>query len=152
MDIIRRKTDYGLRALVSLAKAGRPMRAEELAQTEDAPVAFLHKALKDLGTVGIVAGQRGPSGGFALARPARKITVLEAVEAMQGPVTISRCLMGGGGCGRQRTCGLRRTWQKAQENMVSFLRDLTLEDLVRSLGARPRGGGRKRAASGARKG
>jgi len=147
MDIIRRKTDYGLRALVSLARAGRSVRAEELAASEHVPVPFLHKALKDLGAVGIVEGQRGPSGGFSLARPANEITVLDAVEAMQGPVTISRCLIGDNGCDRRRTCRLRRTWQKAQESMVSFLRDLTLEDLVRSLGPAPRAR-RKRAGAG----
>jgi Rrf2 family protein len=151
MDIIRRKTDYGLRALVSLTRADRPLRAEELAELEGVPVPFLHKALKDLGAVGIVDGQRGPSGGFTLARPANEVTVLQAVEAMQGPVMISRCLLGDNACDRQRTCGLRRTWQKAQESMVSFLRDLTLEDLVGSLGARGRARGRKRAAR-ARKG
>jgi Rrf2 family protein len=144
MDIIRRKTDYGLRALVSLARAGRPVRAEELAESEHVPMPYLHKALKDLGAVGIVDGQRGPSGGFRLARPANEITVLDAIEAMQGPVTISRCLIGDNWCDRQRTCGLRRTWQKAQESMVAFLQGLTLEDLVRSLG-RPRRGGRRRA-------
>ena len=115
-------------------------------------MAFLHKALSNLGSAGIVGGQRGPSGGFSLARPADKVTVLEAVEAMQGPVTISRCLLRGNGCQREARCGLRRTWQKAQENMVSFLRDLTVEDLARSLGARPRVAGGKRAAAGARKG
>lgn len=144
MDIIRRKTDYGLRALVAVARSNRPMRAEELAQQEQAPVAFLHKALTDLAAAGIVDGQRGPAGGFALARPAEKITVLEAVEAMQGPLAVSRCLLGDEMCPRQDECGLRWAWAKVQANIVSFLRHLTLEDLVRSLPEAPR---RRRAAS-----
>lgn len=146
MDVIRRKTDYGLRALVALARAGRPMRAEELAQQEQAPVAFLHKALTDLANAGIVCGQRGPTGGFALARPAHRISVLEAVEVMQGPLAVSRCLLGDEDCPRQETCGLRWAWEKVQQNIASFLRSLTLQDLARALGPEPAARRRRRPA------
>lgn len=133
MDIIRRKTDYGLRALVALARADEPVSAEELAAQEEAPVAFLHKALRNLAAAGIVDGQRGPSGGFTLARSADRITVLEAVEAMQGPVAVSRCLLGDEGCARAASCGLRPAWEKVQEQIAAFLADLTVQDLVQSL-------------------
>jgi len=133
MDIIRRKTDYGLRALVGIARARRPVRAEELAAREDVPIAFLHKALSDLGAAGIVEGQRGPAGGFTLAKPAAEITVLEAIEAMQGPLAISRCLLGDDGCERSRTCGLRWAWEKTQRHVASFLAGITLADMARAI-------------------
>ncbi|UCH34061.1 MAG: Rrf2 family transcriptional regulator [Armatimonadota bacterium] len=150
MDIIRRKTDYGLRALVALATADGPMRAEELAEREDVPIAFLHKALRDLANAGIVEGQRGPAGGYTLARRADKITMLEAVEAMQGPVAVSRCLLGDDACSRQRTCGLRRAWQEVQRNIASFLSGITVDDLVQALGRTARPRRRKRVAAAAR--
>jgi len=149
MDIIRRKTDYGLRALVALARAGKPLRAEELAEREGVPVAFLHKALTDLANAGIVDGQRGPAGGFTLARRLSEINVLEAVEAMQGRLAVSRCLLGDEGCPRQDTCGLRWAWEKVQQNIGSFLRGLTLQDLVRSLGPAPSRSRSKRKAAAA---
>jgi len=137
MDIIRRKTDYGLRALVVLARAEEPLRADELAEREEVPVAFLHKALTDLANAGIVDGQRGPSGGFSLARRPSEVTVLEAVEALQGPLAVSRCLLGDESCPRQDVCGLRWAWEKVQQNIASFLRGLTLQDLVQSLPPAP---------------
>jgi Rrf2 family protein len=148
MDIIRRKTDYGLRALVALAAADGPMRAEELAEREEVPVAFLHKALSDLANAGIVEGQRGPTGGYTLARRADKITVLQAVEAMQGPVAVSRCLLGDDACSRQKTCGLRRAWQEVQRHIATFLDGITIDDLAQALNpaARPRRRGTVAAA------
>jgi Rrf2 family protein len=146
MDIIRRKTDYGLRALAALARAGEPVRAEQLAEREGVPLAFLHKALTDLANAGIVDGQRGPAGGFTLARRPGDITVLEAVEAMQGPLAVSRCLLGDKGCPRQDICGLRWAWEKVQQNIASFLRGLTLQDLMQSLGPAPSRSRRKRRA------
>jgi len=133
MDIIRRKSDYGLRALVGITRARRPVRAEELAAREGVPIAFLHKALSDLGAAGIVAGQRGPTGGFTLAKPAAEITVLEAIEAMQGPLAISRCLLGDNGCARRRTCGLGWAWEKTQRHIASFLAGITIADLARAV-------------------
>ena len=146
MDVIRRKTDYGLRALVAIARAEGPMRTEELAAQEGVPVAFLHKALTDLANAGVLDGQRGRAGGFTLARPADEITVLEAIEIMQGPVAVSRCLLGDDACPRQESCGLRWAWEMVQQKIASFLRGLTVEDLVRSLGPAPGGGKRRRAA------
>jgi len=146
MDIIRRKTDYGLRALVAIAQADRSMRAEELAAQEEVPVAFLHKALTDLANAGIVDGQRGPAGGFTLARPADEIRLLDAIQAMQGPVAVSHCLLGDEQCPRQESCGLRWAWAKVQQNIISFLGGLTLQDLAQSLGRQPTRGKRKRAA------
>ncbi len=149
MDIIRRKTDYGLRALVAIAQANRPLRAEELAEQEGAPVAFLHKALTDLANSGIVEGQRGPAGGFTMARPPARVTLLEAVEAMQGPLAVSRCLLGDDACARQAECGLRFAWAMVQHKIASFLRGLTVEDLVNSLSPPAPCARRRRAAAAA---
>jgi Rrf2 family protein len=149
MDIIRRKTDYGLRALVAIAQADRPLRAEELAEQEGAPVAFLHKALTDLANAGILEGQRGPAGGFTMARPPARVTLLQAVEAMQGPLAVSRCLLGDNACARQQECWLRFAWEMVQHKIASFLRGLTVEDLMKSLAPAPTRLKTKRAAAAA---
>lgn len=146
MEIIRRKTDYGLRALMALARADRPLRAEELAEREQAPIAFLHKALTDLTNAGILDAQRGPAGGFTLAHSPREITVLAAIEAMQGPVAVSHCVLGDDACPRQESCGLRRAWEKVQQNVARFLRNLTVHDLAEAVGPASAGRG-SRAAS-----
>jgi Rrf2 family iron-sulfur cluster assembly transcriptional regulator len=141
MEIIRRKTDYSLRALLAILQAGRPLRVEELAEREEAPAPFLYKALADLAEAGILEGQRGPRGGYTLARPAGGISVLEVVEALQGPLRMSECLGGKRTCTREETCVQRVAWQKAQQGLVATLGGITLEHLAAQCA--PTGPGRK---------
>jgi len=63
------KVDYGIRALLSLAVAGAPQTAEELASDQGLPPRFLGAILADLRRSGLVASQRGAEGGYRLARP-----------------------------------------------------------------------------------
>jgi Rrf2 family protein len=77
---------YALRALVYLARhrEGGFVRVEEIAGAPSE--GFLRKSLKPLVSAGVLRSARGPHGGFRLARPARSITLLEVVEAVEGPV------------------------------------------------------------------
>jgi Rrf2 family protein len=79
---------YALRALVFLARhqRGGPVPIASIAAAESLPESFLRKTLTGLSRAGVVLAGRGPSGGFLLARPARSITLLEVVEAIDGPV------------------------------------------------------------------
>lgn len=83
-----RKTEYGLRAVLALAaRWGQPgLPAREIARQEGIPERFLEQQVTVLTKAGIVRSQRGPSGGCRLARHPADITVLEVVEALEGPV------------------------------------------------------------------
>lgn len=82
------KTEYGLRAVLYLAvRWGQPgVPAREIARAEGIPQRFLEQQVTALRKAGVVQSQRGPAGGCRLARHPRGITVLEVVEALEGPL------------------------------------------------------------------
>lgn len=132
MEVIRRNTGYGLRALVHMAVSsdGASFTAEELANAAETTLEFMHKILQDLRDAGIVASKRGPGGGFRLARERDEVTLLEVVEALQGALTVNRCVIGLELCHRSDACPLRPTWVKVQRDMERALADTTLADVV----------------------
>ena len=73
------------------------------------PEKFLAKILQRLSKAGLLRSIRGSNGGFSLRKPAGKITMLEVIEALEGPVAINRCLLRKGECAEDQVCGsLRR--------------------------------------------
>lgn len=84
--------EYALRAAVHLATESEGLRSSQsIAEATKVPAGYLSKILKDLADAGIVNSQRGPNGGFSLARPAEEITVLEVVNAVDPIMRIRKC-------------------------------------------------------------
>lgn len=84
----------------------RPLAARKIARALDASQAHLSKVLQRLAKAGLVTSTRGPAGGFALDRPAGRITLLEVYEAIEGPLGAPDCLFGRAVCaGRDCICG-----------------------------------------------
>jgi Rrf2 family protein len=83
-----RATGYALVALAHLARHGRgqPVASHDIAAAHGIPERFLFKCLKPLVSAGVLRSVRGPNGGYRLARPPGDITLLEVVEAFEGPV------------------------------------------------------------------
>ena len=84
------RVDYGLRAVVELAASGatpdRPVTAERLATAQDIPAKFLESILLQLRRGAIVSSQRGPEGGYWLARPADEISLADVIRVIDGPL------------------------------------------------------------------
>jgi Rrf2 family protein len=82
------KTDYAVRAAAELAAAqpNAPLKAERIADAQDIPIKFLESILLELKHAGIVRSQRGPEGGYALARPATDISIADVIRAVDGPL------------------------------------------------------------------
>ena len=92
---ITHKVDYGVRALVALARAeggapGVPVKREVLATAESIPGKFLDDILRLLRNSGIVRSHRGPEGGWTLGRPASEITVADVIRVLEGPLASVR--------------------------------------------------------------
>jgi Rrf2 family protein len=92
---ISHKVDYGVRALVALAKAeeehpGVPTKRELLATRESIPGKFLDDILRLLRNSGLVRSHRGPDGGWTLGRPAAEISVAEVIRVLEGPLASVR--------------------------------------------------------------
>jgi Rrf2 family protein len=86
---LSRASGYALQALVSMADqqdGQAPLASHLTAQAQGIPERFLLKVLKPLVTIGVLYSKKGPNGGYSLARPASRITLLEVVEAVDGPL------------------------------------------------------------------
>jgi Rrf2 family protein len=84
------RVDYALRAVVELASAlgsaARPVTAERLATAQDIPPKFLESILLQLRRAGVVNSQRGPDGGYWLAKPADEISLADVIRVIDGPL------------------------------------------------------------------
>ncbi len=82
------KADYAVRAVVELAGSGQdsPRKVDEVAQAQSIPVSFLENILTQLRSSGIVRSQRGPEGGYWLAKPAEEVNLAQIIRAVEGPL------------------------------------------------------------------
>ncbi len=87
MISITSKSRYAVVAMAELARSGeRPVPVKELAERREIPDQFLEQLFSTLRRAGLLTSHRGSKGGYTLARPADKITVLEVVQALDGKV------------------------------------------------------------------
>lgn len=91
--------------------------------------AHLSKVLQRLAKVGLLTSARGPKGGFSLVRPSDQVTLLEVFEAIEGPMTLTRCLFGEPICDG-RDCILGRAMVDANALLYDRLSTTTLADLA----------------------
>lgn len=131
MEIIRRDTDYAIRALLYLAgREGESASCRQLAEACDIPQSFAHKILRKLANASLVASRAGRAGGFRLDRDPRQVSLHEVLNAIQGPVAVSRCVREPKTCPRRPGCPLSVQWSKLQDSLVGLLDDTTLQDLM----------------------
>jgi Rrf2 family protein len=85
---LTRASSYALHAVVYMAnqKQNRPVPSHLIARARGVPERFLLKVLKPLVSARILHSVKGPNGGYRLARPANSVSMLEIVEAVDGPV------------------------------------------------------------------
>ncbi|MCY2932067.1 MAG: Rrf2 family transcriptional regulator [Planctomycetota bacterium] len=124
-------TDYAVRAVLHLAASPGRVTAGQIARDQNIPRSYVPKVLQALARAGIVAGSSGRGGGVRLCRDPDGLSVLEIVQAMEGPVALNRCLVRPGECPRDMTCPVHRMWARAQEDLLKTLGDTTVADLLR---------------------
>ena len=101
-----------------------------LARAIDAPESFVSKVLQQLVQAGLVSSQRGMRGGFQLARRAAEISLLEVVEAIEGPTQLNLCVPQGPNCSRKDWCGAHPVWMEAQTALVKVLGGASIASLA----------------------
>ncbi len=125
--------EYGLRAVRYLVENGDESRISigDISENKKIPEPFLRKLFKPLVQQGIINSTRGVSGGVRLAREPKEITVLEVVEALEGPLALNECLLEDASCEFLSECGMHDVWEEAQAAMAKVLRSKNLTDLTR---------------------
>jgi Rrf2 family protein len=121
---------YALRALVYLAWAGERVTADRVSTEAHIPRRLLARILAKLSHAGLVESEQGRSGGSRLARPAGKITLREAVEAIEGPFGVTRCIMEDRACGEGAPCALHDAWEEGQRAILKYLGTQTIEEFI----------------------
>jgi Rrf2 family iron-sulfur cluster assembly transcriptional regulator len=132
VDVIRRNTDYAIRAMAHLASnsADAPVSAATIAAQQDISCQLASKLLQRLQKVGLVESCMGVKGGFRLGRGPAEISLLDVIEAIQGKIALNRCLRSAGACARHKVCPVRGRLGQAQQMVVDYLRKTTLKDLA----------------------
>jgi Rrf2 family cysteine metabolism transcriptional repressor len=133
---LSKRGEYGLRALQDLAAhyGEGPIPNKDLAERNNIPSRFLEQILLTLKHGQIVRSQKGPRGGYYLARPPQQITLAEAVRLLDGPLAPISCVSETAfepcGCPDMEACGLRRVMKEVRDTVVGMMEGTTLADLV----------------------
>ncbi len=129
---ITKQSDYGIVLLVHLARSGVRSRlsARDLATATQLPVPMVSKILKLLVRGGLVGSTRGVNGGYRLARPAREISIVTALDALEGPVGLTECIDSPGACGLETCCSVRSIWQHLNLRVRAALEAVSLDEMV----------------------
>jgi len=130
--VISQTIEYALRAMVHLA--GLPpestANSETIALHTKVPQGYLSKVLRDLVVAELIVSQRGPNGGFTLARPAEKISMLDVVNAVDPLKRIRRCPLGNPA--HVRLCPMHHRLDNAMDLVEKEFGSTTLSEVTAS--------------------
>ena len=129
---ITRQADYAVRAVLHLARAGNMERAatSTIAKQQNIPPSFLAKIISQLSIAGLLHTARGARGGVTLAREPKEITLMEVVEAIDGPIQLNECVQATGICSLEDNCPVRAVWCDTQNELVQRLKNTNFGDLM----------------------
>jgi Rrf2 family protein len=132
-DVVRRNTDYAVRLMVNLAKkyGDGPVSTRTAATEEQVSYQLACKLMQSLQKAGLLRSAMGPMGGFSLNRKPSKISLLDIISAIQGPISVSRCVLIPKICTRSKNCSVRDKLAILQKSINDSLAKITLDELVR---------------------
>lgn len=128
---ITRLTDYGIVLMSHLATTPeRRFAAPDLAAEAHLPLPMVSKILKQLAREGLLESHRGSHGGYALARPAEEISVVEIITALEGPIAVTECIEDAPGvCSAEPFCPVSSNWRRINRAIREALADITLAEM-----------------------
>jgi Rrf2 family protein len=127
---ISRRADLAVRALLAIDGAGDRVKADALAGELDTTPGFVPQVVGPLVKRGWVRSDPGPRGGYSAVVPLRTVSVLDVIEAVDGPTDAGRCVVADGPCGRAPHCALHTAWARAREELLSHLRAQSMASLA----------------------
>lgn len=135
MFALTRKTDYALVALTAMVDEPALVSARGLADRLNLPLPVLRNILKHLTQVGLVNSTRGQQGGYQLARTAEEISLVDLIEAMEGPLRLTMCCRPESDpsrhqCDLEHTCSIKRPVQRVHTLMKQFLSRVSLAQIA----------------------
>jgi Rrf2 family protein len=128
---ITRQADYAVRAVLYLTNLSEDERVatSTIAEKQRIPPSFLAKIISQLSIAGLLHTSRGARGGVTLAREPRDISLLDVVEAIDGPIQLNECVDASGVCTFEDDCPMKPAWCGAQEDLVKRLKSTTFSEM-----------------------
>ena len=125
---LKRKGDYAVRAMISVGRHyGTGLRQARQISTEmHIPYKTLTLILAGLVAEGLLEANHGPKGGYRLARDPSEISLLDIVEAAEGPATFDHCVLRDGPCDWEETCPVHDIWARTQDALIRELASTSL--------------------------
>ena len=129
---LTRAADYAVRVMIYLASLPAAERASlpAIFQATGAPESFLSKVLQGLTRAGLITSRRGPTGGFEISALGRLASVLDVVEAVDGPISLNVCVSQRRSCPRRDWCPAHPVWARAQDVLLEVLSAAMIADLA----------------------
>lgn len=130
---LSKASEYAIRGVLYLAinySEDKVSVVEEISKAQDVPLPYTAKLFQALARKGFVTSFKGQKGGFVLARHPRDISLLDVIEAMEGPIFLNVCLIYSGYCPRDVTCSVHDVWGEAQKMLIDYLKGCNFEQLA----------------------
>jgi Rrf2 family protein len=129
---LTKKADYGLIALKHLAlSSNATASAKDIADAYRIPLPLLSKVLQRLAKNGFLRSEQGTNGGYRLARDPRKITALQVIRSIDGPIILTACFTDHSECHHSERCNVREPLRKVHEGILRLLDNITISDISR---------------------
>ncbi|CAM3992119.1 MULTISPECIES: RrF2 family transcriptional regulator [Flavobacterium] len=135
--MLSRKTKYGLKALIYIAKQGKlvPVLISEISEQENISKKFLELILLDLKKTGLLASKKGKGGGYYLLKDPKEISVATVMRFLDGPIALLPCVSLNfyekcSDCPSEEACGLNKLLIEVRDNALKVLGNKSLYDLI----------------------
>ena len=136
---ITKQADYAVRAVAYLAglQPGILASTGQISEKQHIPPTFLAKIVSQLSVSGLLRTSRGARGGVTLAKPADEISLLEVVEAIDGPIALNECTSDLSNCPMGEDCNIREVWCAARADLVKRLAQTKFGGLAKAEKSEP---------------
>ncbi|MCP4968237.1 MAG: Rrf2 family transcriptional regulator [bacterium] len=125
---VTRKSDLAVRSLKTLAANQKRMKGPALARAVGSSSGFVSHVLAPLVRAGWVRSEAGPSGGYSLSVDLAEVSLLEVIEAIEGPTDSGRCVLADRACNHGGTCALHGPWLEARSHLLDQLKVTTVAE------------------------
>lgn len=127
---ISRRADLAVRAVLALGATDERVKAGVLARRLDTTAGFIPQIVGPLVKRGWVRSDPGPRGGYSAGTGLEQLTVLDVIEAVEGPTDLGRCVVADEPCGGAPHCALHLAWARARHELLDQLAQVSLDELV----------------------
>jgi Rrf2 family protein len=137
MITISRETDYAARVILHLTLLGPDAHttAQQIAGQRLIPRALVRRVVTRLAAAGLIVTARGSDGGISLARSPEAISLVDVVEAMEGPLALNICTVSNSACPLTPACSVHDAWSGAREVLTAHMRQITFDRLAQGRSA-----------------